>query len=124
MNKLKVLVMCFFAALCSGYVFGAFGWSIARGAERKASPQVVEKGRAAYTTNCARCHGGDGLGHTKLGEMLEAPDLTDAAFQKSRSDGRIKNSIKHGRGQMPAFDKKLSKDEIAAVIAYVRTLKR
>ena len=33
-------------------------------------------------------------------------------------------SVANGRGQMPAFKKKLSKQEIAAAVAYVRTVER
>jgi mono/diheme cytochrome c family protein len=33
-------------------------------------------------------------------------------------------SVANGRGQMPAFRKKLTRPEIAAAIAYVRTLRR
>ncbi|HVF57327.1 MAG TPA: c-type cytochrome [Pyrinomonadaceae bacterium] len=91
---------------------------------RKSSAQTIEKGRAVYAANCARCHGGDGLGKTKLGEMVESPDLTDAKWQVKRSDARMSASVARGRGQMPGFAKKLSKEEIAAVVAYVRTMKK
>jgi cytochrome c oxidase cbb3-type subunit 3 len=89
----------------------------------KASAQI-EKGRAVYAKNCARCHGGDGLGQTTMGEMTEAPNLTDAAWQSRRGTSRMISSVTKGRGQMPAFAKKLSKQDIAAAVAYVRTLKR
>ncbi|MCA1592029.1 MAG: cytochrome c [Acidobacteria bacterium] len=115
-------------ALCLGYMAGTLSGVVSRaagggGVERKNSQQLVEKGRAVYVANCARCHGGDGLGQTRVGEMVEAPNLTNARWQARRSDSRIKGSIARGRGQMPAFSKKLSRDEVAAVIAYVRTLK-
>jgi cytochrome c oxidase cbb3-type subunit 3 len=92
-------------------------------AETKSRSQIT-KGRSVYTTNCARCHGGDGLGKTTMGEMTEAPNLSDAAWQSRRSSSRMIASVANGRGQMPAFKKKLTRQEIVAAVAYVRTLGR
>ena len=59
-----------------------------------------------------------------MGEMTQARDLTDAAWQSRRSTARMIASVTNGRGEMPAFKRKLSRQEIAAAVAYVRTLKR
>ena len=64
------------------------------------------------------------MSHTTLGETTEAPDLTDAEWQSRRSTSRMVASVANGRGDMPAFKKKLSKSDIAAAVAYVRTLKK
>ncbi|HYH86707.1 MAG TPA: cytochrome c [Pyrinomonadaceae bacterium] len=93
-------------------------------AETKKSRSQISKGRRVYAANCARCHGGDGMGKTTMGEMTEAPNLSDAEWQSRRSTSRMVASVANGRGQMPAFKKKLSKQDIAATIAYIRTLKR
>ena len=50
--------------------------------------------------------------------------MSDAAWQRHRSTSRMIASVANGRGQMPAFKKKLSRQEIAASVAYVRTLRR
>lgn len=84
----------------------------------------LERGRAVYTANCGRCHGADGAGHTRMAEMVEPPDMSDPAWQRGRSTSRMVASVANGRGQMPAFKKKLSKQDIAAAVAYVRTLRR
>lgn len=76
-----------------------------------------------YATHCARCHGADGKGNTALGRTFKAPDLTKANVQR-RSNSRFTKSIKNGRGNMPAFAKKLSAQDIAALILYVRSLKK
>jgi cytochrome c oxidase cbb3-type subunit 3 len=93
-------------------------------AETKKGASQITKGRSVYTANCARCHGGDGMGKTTMGEMTEAPNISDAVWQSRRSSSRMIASVANGRGQMPAFRKKLSKQDIAAAVAYVRTLKR
>ena len=116
------------------FVFGAFvllfaasaaasGFSTAAAPQRGRAAQA-ERGRAVYTSNCVRCHGADGRGHTRMAEMVEPPDMTDPAWQRARSDSRMIASVANGRGQMPAFKKKLTRAEIAAAVAHVRTLRR
>ena len=122
MEKIKAFVF-----LISVSVLIVFAASAASGtstpAETKSRSQIA-KGRGVYAANCARCHGGDGMGNTTMGEMTEAPNISDAAWQSRRSSSRMNASVANGRGQMPAFKKKLSKQDIAAAVAYVRTLKR
>jgi cbb3-type cytochrome c oxidase subunit III len=103
--------------------------TVVSGVSTAAEPQrgraaQVERGRAVYSDRCVRCHGSDGQGRTRLGETVEPPDLSDPAFQRGRSNARMINSVVNGRGQMPAFKKKLSRQQIADSIAYVRTLAR
>ena len=64
-----------------------------------------------------------------MGKMLNAMDLTDpkkqASFTDSQAATAIKNGIKqNGKTTMKAFGGKLSDDEIKALVAYVRTLKK
>ena len=82
-----------------------------------------------WANNCAQCHGAGGKGDTKMGKMLNAMDLTDPKKQASFTDAKateaIKNGVKQGgKTTMKAFAGKLSDDEIKALVAYVRTLKR
>lgn len=91
---------------------------------KKGRAAQVERGRAVYGANCGRCHGADGKGRTRMAEMVEPPDLSDGAWQRKISTSRMIVSVTNGRGQMPAFARKLSKQDIAASVAYVRTLGR
>jgi len=82
-----------------------------------------------WANNCAQCHGPSGKGDTKMGKMLNAMDLTDPKKQSSFTDAQaaaaIKDGIKqNGKTAMKAFGGKLSDDEIKALIAYVRSLKK
>jgi mono/diheme cytochrome c family protein len=91
-------------------------------------------GRAAdaksnWANNCAQCHGASGKGDTKMGKMLNAMDLTDSkkqsAFTDAQAAAAIKDGIKqNGKTAMKAFGGKLSDEEIKALVAYVRTLKK
>src|SRR5271157_595122 len=84
-------------------------------------------GKAVYTDSCAKCHGDDGKGQTKMGTKLGARDYSDAKIQDSVTDDQAFKSIKEG---MKKDDKTLMKpseladDDIKAAIAYLRTLKK
>jgi len=85
--------------------------------------------KANWDANCAQCHGKDGKADTKMGKTLNAKDLTDAKVQSEFSDAKatesIKNGVKeNGKTTMKAFGGKLTDDEIKALVAYVRTLKK
>jgi cytochrome c oxidase cbb3-type subunit 3 len=121
MMTIKGMVLLTSVALFVGFASTA---SSVQGRKANAKTQTLERGKAVYLANCARCHGGDGLGQTTMGRMVESPDISDAKWQAKRSASRMVASVTRGRGQMPAFGKKLSKSEIAAAILYVRTLKK
>ena len=82
-----------------------------------------------WANNCAQCHGPTGKGDTKMGKMLGAMDLTDPKKQASFTDAQAATAIKdgvkqNGKTTMKAFGGKLTDDEIKALVAYVRTLKK
>ena len=85
--------------------------------------------KANWDANCAQCHGKAGNADTKMGKTLNAKDLTDskvqAAFTDAKATESIKNGVKeNGKTTMKAFGGKLTDDEIKALVAYVRTLKK
>jgi mono/diheme cytochrome c family protein len=82
-----------------------------------------------WTNTCAQCHGASGRGDTKMGKMLNAMDLTDPKKQASFTDAKAATSIKdgvkqNGKTTMKAIGGKLTDEEIKALVAYVRTLKK
>jgi cbb3-type cytochrome c oxidase subunit III len=77
-----------------------------------------------YAKNCASCHGKDGQAKTFKAKLNHARNLSDAEWQNRVSDERIFNSIMNGKGKMPAYGKKLSEQEIDALVAYVRGLRK
>ena len=84
--------------------------------------------KANWDSLCAKCHGADGKGQTKMGQKLGIKDLTDAKVQADLKDDAATKSIKEGlkdadgKTLMKPFDT-LSDDEVKALVAYVRTLK-
>ena len=77
-----------------------------------------------YSRQCVSCHGRDGRGRTRRGRQTHARDMTNASWQDDVSDERLFNSISNGRGKMPAFRKKISENDIDALVAYVRRMRR
>ncbi len=82
-----------------------------------------------WKKECATCHGDDGRGETKKGRKFLINDLTDASFQAKFTDEQATKSIKLGlkdaKGKviMKAI-KRVSDDDIKALVAYVRSLKK
>jgi mono/diheme cytochrome c family protein len=78
-------------------------------------------GAATFKTRCAPCHGPDGSGQTPVGKNLKVQDLRSPEVQKL-SDAEMTKVLTDGKGKMPAS--KLSADDMKAVIAFVRSLKK
>ena len=85
------------------------------------SPEQLARAKSLFNEKCARCHGADGRGETVVGQMLSVPDFTNEDWwKKDARDGRFIESITEGKNEMPAFGKKLSRQEIRSLVAYVR----
>jgi cytochrome c553 len=81
-----------------------------------------------WDKSCAKCHGPDGKGDTKMGKKLEIKDFTDAKYQASLKDDAMLKAIKEGvkdgeKVRMKAAEG-LSDEEIKALVAYVRAFKK
>lgn len=89
----------------------------------------AKTGEELYLKNCKACHGTDGKGQTAMGKRLNIKDYTKAEVQAELTDEGIAKVIKEGiineKGKkvMLPFEKKMSPEEIASVVAYVRSLK-
>jgi mono/diheme cytochrome c family protein len=84
--------------------------------------------KETYVKNCAKCHGEDGKGKTKMGEKLGVKDYTDAKIQAEMKDDKMIKAVKEGvkeddKTKMKAFGD-LSDDEVKALVAYVRAFKK
>jgi mono/diheme cytochrome c family protein len=85
-------------------------------------------GKALYANNCAKCHGEDGSGATKMGKKLHAPDFRKERWQRRHDDEENETAVRdgvkeEGKVRMPAFSKKLTPEQIRAVAAFVRTFR-
>jgi cytochrome c553 len=85
--------------------------------------------KANYEKSCAKCHGADGKGETKMGKKKGAKDYTDAKVQDELKDEAAIKAIKEGLKDKdgkklmgPAED--LSDTEIKDLVAYMRKFKK
>jgi cytochrome c553 len=84
--------------------------------------------KANWDSLCAKCHGEDGKGQTKMGQKLGVKDFTDAKVQADLKDDAAFKAIKEGKKDadgktlMKAFDT-LSDEEIKGLVTFVRGLK-
>ncbi len=85
--------------------------------------------KATYAKDCAKCHGEDGKGETKMGKKNGAKDYTNAKVQAELKDDAalkaIKDGLKDKDGKVlmkPAEG--LTDDEIKGLVAYMRTFKK
>lgn len=104
------------------FVFGialAGALTCARGAPAKEN----------WDQHCAKCHGADGKGATKMGEKLGVKDYTDPQVQAKFTDDEAFKAIKEGvtedgKKKMQGFGEKLSDDEIHALVKHIREFKK
>lgn len=106
MSKVAKIGVLAAALLVSGTVFGA-------------DVQVN------WDKNCAKCHGPDGKGQTRMGRQSGAKDYTDPKVQAEIKDDAafkaIKEGLSHkGKEVMKPMADKLSDEEIKALIEHVR----
>jgi mono/diheme cytochrome c family protein len=82
-----------------------------------------------YAKECAKCHGDDGKGDTKMGKKLGAKDYTDAKVQAEMKDDVAFKSLKEGmkdkddKTLMKPFDS-LTDDQIKGLIKLMRGFKK
>ena len=85
--------------------------------------------KANYEKDCAKCHGADGKGQTKMGQKLGAKDYTDAKVQAEMKDDAAIKAIKEGLKDKDGKtlmkpSEGLSDDDVKALVAYMRSFKK
>ena len=79
---------------------------------------AAELGKPKFTA-CAACHGADGKGNQALG----APNLSDKVWLHGWGEAAVINMINAGKvNVMPAFEARLSAEQIQVLAAYVWSL--
>jgi len=83
-------------------------------------------GKRTYAAKCVGCHGETGRGDgSRAGMLLKKPaDYTDKRVMSKWTDEDLKRAVREGKAPMPAFGSVLTEQQIADVIAYIRTFSR
>ncbi len=82
-----------------------------------------------WEKSCAKCHGPDGKGQTKMGQKLGIKDYTDAKVQDALKDDAAVKAIKEGLKDkdgkvMMKPTEGLSDDEVKALVKHLRSFKK
>lgn len=97
--------------------------SMAAGAAAKGKP---EAGKPIYMESCQHCHGPFGDGKSEMAQYLTQPpaDLR-AKTTQSKQDGQLRKAIVEGvpGTAMSAFGEAFDDQQLADLIAYIRSLK-
>ena len=84
--------------------------------------------KETWAKDCAKCHGADGKGDTKMGKKLDIKDFTDAKYQASLKDADMLKAIKEGVKDGDKTKMKPAEDvtdaDIKALVAKVRSFKK
>lgn len=91
----------------------------------KRTAASVAIGKQHFTTFCAPCHGPEGTGGVTgpvATKFIPPPDLTNAEFQRQRTDGFWHSYILAGGAVMPAYAEALSSEEAWHLVNYLRSL--
>ena len=83
----------------------------------------AEDAAATFKAKCAMCHGADASGNTAMGKKFNIPDLRAPEIQK-KTKAELATAIAKGKNKMPAFEGKLTADQVGDLATYVRQLKK
>lgn len=91
------------------------------------SPASIAAGKAAYTKNCAFCHGAEARGDGKMAPKDSHPsDLTDAKWDRGSTDGEIYLVLLNGAGpdfKMKGFKApRVSETDLWNIVNYLRSV--
>ena len=88
-----------------------------------ATASHAQTGADTYKAKCQMCHGATGMGDTPAGKSMGAIPFNSPALVKA-SDADLIAATTSGKGKMPAYKAQLTAPQVAAVVAYIRTLQK
>lgn len=85
--------------------------------------------KTIYESQCAKCHGVDGKGDTKMGKRTGAKDYSDPKVQAELKDEAASKAIRDGLREKDGKTlmnptEGVSDDDIKGLVAYMRTFKK
>lgn len=95
-------------------------------------PYELRLGKGVYVHYCQTCHGesGAGDGFNAFNLNPRPRDLSDAAYQKKKTDAELADAVRRGgtgvglSALMPPWGHTLSRRQIDEVVLYVRALRK
>jgi len=84
--------------------------------------ESVTQGKDLFEQHCQKCHGYWGEGNGVVGLSLNKKPANLLRIAGKKAEGEFAWKIAEGRGEMPAFKKTLSEDEIWHIVNFVESL--
>ncbi len=139
MKKMRGMIVAVLLALaltgCEGEGGDAAGLRgglpVPEGVERNSDPALLAQGEQIYRQHCADCHAADASGDPNWRKrdaegLFPPPPLNGSGHAWHHSTEVLANLILNGspggKGRMPAWEGKLSEQEVVAVIAWFQSL--
>jgi mono/diheme cytochrome c family protein len=82
---------------------------------------AAQDAAALYKAKCASCHAADGSGDTPVGKKMGVKSFSDPEVAKN-TDAAWIDATKKGKNKMPAYDGKLTDDQIKGLVTFIRGL--
>lgn len=111
----------------TGHVGDYFGTGMPEELEltEESATALIRRGKERFNIYCAVCHGGSGDGQGITGQY-GVPGIANLHLDNFKADaypdGRLFDTITHGKGMMGAYGYNIPIHDRWAIIAYVRTL--
>jgi mono/diheme cytochrome c family protein len=77
-----------------------------------------------YKTNCAACHGANVNLLPKTARLMKVDPRKLALKASAMNKGEMIAIIQKGKDKMPAFEKKLTEEQIGGIVDYIMALKK
>jgi cytochrome c6 len=84
---------------------------------------LADSGADIYKAHCSACHAINGAGDTMLGKNLKLRSLSSPEVQQ-QSDEQLFSITSNGKNRMPAYGRKLTRQQIEAVVKHIRELRK
>jgi mono/diheme cytochrome c family protein len=84
------------------------------------SPEVLEQGKVLYNQYCIACHGQNGEGDGKAGEVIGGVANLKGGAYINLPEGHIFHVIMKGKGRMGAHGSQIPQERIWKIVHYVK----
>jgi cytochrome c oxidase cbb3-type subunit 3 len=89
------------------------------------SAQQPAGAASLFAKTCASCHGAAGTPTASMKTSMGVPDFAVAATLASVPDSALRAIVMNGKGRMmPAYKSRLTPEQIATLVSYIRTFSK
>jgi len=89
-----------------------------------AEDAIIAEGKKVYEHYCLHCHGENGQGNGKVGEVIKGVPAYNKGQTAKLTQGHIFHVITHGKGRMGAHGSQVSVSDRWKVSRYVETMQK